>query len=122
MSKSFSFRIASRLLIFLVCMALQAPWIRAHADSLPSLTNYGVGASTTLMFPEKVQGTVFSVLPGGQFIMNEKKHLICRETEINGQPATAAKYKLVSGTKISLTRYRLKNKNYFVSSMTILSR
>lgn len=74
------------------------------------------------MLPEKVHGKVFSVLSGGRFVMNEEIHLLCRETVVNGLPALEAKYRLVSGTKISITRYRLKNKMYFVSNMTILSR
>lgn len=114
-------RKAPWLPIMLIYMLLLAPCTVVHADPLPSLSLYGVKEST-LLFPEKVQGRVSSVLQGGQFVMHEKKHLICRETEINGEPASVAKYTLVPGTKISVTRYRLKNKNYFVSSMTILSR
>ncbi len=114
-------RKAPWLPIIIMCVLFMAPCTVVHADSLPSLSLYGIKEST-LLFPEKVQGKVYAVLQGGQFIMHEKKHLICRETEINGEPASVAKYKLASGTKISITRYRLKNKNYFVSSMTILSR
>lgn len=105
----------------LICMLLLSPCTVVHADSLPSLALYGIKESA-LLFPEKVQGKVYAVMQGGQFIMHEKKHLICRETEINGEPASVAKYTLVAGTKISVTRYRLKNKTYYVSSMTILSR
>jgi len=121
MSTIFPSRIVRWLPILLLCSVLQVPWSVAHAETLPSLAQYGVKQSE-LLFPEKVQGKVSSFLQGGQFVMNEKKHLVCRETEINAQPAMEAKVRIVPGTKVSITRYRLKNKSYFVSSMTILSR
>jgi hypothetical protein len=90
----------------------------ACADKLLSLSDYGI-SGTDLTFPEKGEGVVMEILRGNKFVLNEKVHLICRETEVNGKPVDQTKLSLPKGSKVKVERFRLGNGTYFVSSMTI---
>jgi hypothetical protein len=90
----------------------------ACADKLLSLSDYGFKGSD-LTYPEKREGVVTDILRGNRFVLNEKVHFICRETEINGKPVDQVTLSLIKGSKVKVERYRLGNGTYFVSSLTV---
>jgi hypothetical protein len=110
-------RYTLKLLVCLLVLCSLSPL--ALAMSLPSMAEYRI-SEDDLLIPEKGTGIIMGSSSGTGFILNEKKHLLCRESEINGKPAEQATFTLRKGTKVKVVRYRLKNNLYFVSSLTIL--
>ncbi len=99
------------------CVNLAVAGQDAHRG-FPTLSSLGVNI-TDLMTPEVHEGMVMEVRGAGSFILREKLYIICQESDVNGTPATQAKFSLKKGDTVKATVYRLPNKTYFVSEMEI---
>jgi hypothetical protein len=90
----------------------------AYAEKILYLSDYGISVSD-LTYLEKREGVVMEILRGNRFVLNEKIHFICKETEVNGKPVDQGTLSKIKGSNVKVERYRLKNGAYFVSSISV---
>lgn len=86
--------------------------------NLPSMATLKIDQSELVRL-ETHEGEIMDVNGANKFIMREKLYLILKETDVNGKPAEQAKFTLRKGAKVKALVYRLRNKAYFVSELTI---